>query len=213
MSERHSKAPSDQKSFIIAKGLTIHASMMGTQFYVAASSAAVFIRPVTSGASGKQMLYGQGQGLNVGDGFDFLELHNPSNLPLIVVIVSGGDDFIDKTLILQSAINPSVLYPTYSTPNTAPVVNIRDIAGTEFTDTSGTKWIALRRVTILIFNVDTGATFLVQKLGATDSSAPAVAAVYPQTSLRLDVSGDYTIQAGGGNINLVVSEIYAAVAR
>jgi hypothetical protein len=50
-----------------------------------------------------------------------------------------------------------------------------------------------------------------QLANATTSSGRAVAAIYPQTSLNLPVSGNYTMSVGGGNINVVASEIYSAI--
>lgn len=181
----------------------------GTQFYVLAASAAINIRP----AKGSFNSYNIGQGLNLDEinAFSALEVQNPTANPIAVSIFVGFDSFIDNTLILNNATNPSVAFPTYPTANAAATININDLSGTGFTDINGKKWIAVNRVAILVFNTDSGATYLIQKSGSAVSNGPAIGAVFPLTAIRLDVSGNYTMATGGGNINVVVSEIYNAI--
>lgn len=193
----------------IAAGETKSFAAPGTQFYVLAASTAVNIRP----SKGSFNLYNIGQGLGVDEinAFSSIEVNNPTANPVAVSIFVGFDNFIDNTLILNNATNPSVAYPTYPTPNAAATINIVDLSGTQFTDINGKKWIAVNRVAILVFNTDSGATYLVQKSGSAVSNGPAIAAVFPLTAIRLDVTGNYTMATGGGNINVIVSEFYNAI--
>lgn len=193
----------------IPAGATVPFAATGTQFYVLAASAAVNIRP----SKGSFNLYNIGQGLDLDEtnAFSSLEVQNTTANPVAVSIFVGFDSFIDNTLILNNATNPSVAYPTYPTANAAATINIVDLSGTEFTDINGKKWIAVNRVAILIFNLDTGTTYLVQKSGSAVSNGPAIAVSYPSTAIRLDITGNYTMATGGGNINAIVSEIYNAI--
>lgn len=143
--------------------------------------------------------------------FTQVEFQNPTANAVVVSLFVGWQEFIDRTLIINNVTNPAVVNPTYPTPNTAASIAINDLSGQTFTDINGKKWIAISRVAILVFNTDTAATYLVQLKGAATSSGKAIAAVFPQTAVRLDVTGDYAMATGGGNINAIVSEIYNAI--
>lgn len=193
----------------VAAGQTLPIPCVGTQFYVLFTSAPINIRP----SRGSFNPYNTGQGLQLDEetAFNQIELQNTTANAIVVSVFVGFQDFIDRTLILNNVTNPAVAFPTYPTPNAANVININDLSGTGFTDVNGKKWIAVNRVAILVFNLDTGATYLVQLKGANTSSGKAIAASFPTTGLRLDVTGDYAMATGGGNINAIVSEIYNAI--
>lgn len=193
----------------VAAGQTLPLTCVGTQFYVLFTSAPINIRP----SKGSFNSYNTGQGLQLDDenAFTQLELQNNTANAIVVSVFVGFQEFIDKTLILNNVTNPNVAYPTYPTASAAATVNINDLSGQQFTDINGKKWYAISRVAILIFNTDTGTTYLVQLKGANTSNGKAIAAVYPSTAIRLDFSGDYALATGGANVNAIVSEIYNAI--
>jgi hypothetical protein len=193
----------------VAPGQVLPISCTGTQFYVLFTSAPISIRP----SRGTFNSYNTGQGLRLDDetAFNQIELWNTTASTIVVSVFVGYQEFIDQTLILNNVTNPNVAYPTFPTANAAAVVNINDLSGQKFTDINGKNWYAISRVAILVFNTDSGATYLIQKSGSAVSNGPAIAAVFPLTAIRLDTSGNYTMATGGGNINVIVSEIYNAI--
>jgi hypothetical protein len=198
---------------VVAANGTLPLRVSGSQFYMLASSAAVDIRPMAAGSVGffDTIVTGTGKNFNDINAFEQLEVKNNNNFAVVFSLFVGWDDYIDKRLIVASNTNPQVAYPTYPTPNAAAIVDITDLSGQAFTDINGGKWYAINRVAILIFNPDTGVTLLVQKATSIVGNGPAVGIVYPQTSLRLDFSGNYRLNLGGANINAVVTEIYNSV--
>lgn len=192
---------------------TLPLRVSGSAYYVIQTSAALLIRPSAAGSVGFFDSHTTGTGKDLGDlnAFDMLEVQNTTALAIVFQIFVGWDGYIDKRLILANQNTPQVVYPTCKTASSAAVVNINDLSGSQFTDVNGNKWYALYRVAILIFNPDTGVTLLVQKAGSITASDFAIGVVYPQTSLRLDVAGNYCLNLGGANINAIVSEIYASL--
>lgn len=196
---------------VVAAGGTFPISLSGTQYYLLIATLPILVRP--SGGSFDTHVAGTGKQFLEQNSFDKVEIFNPNAVAVVFSIFIGWDDYIDKRLILANQQTPQVVYPTYPTPNAATSLAIPDISGSQFADINATLWIALYRVAMLFFNPDTGVTYLVQKTGAATASGPAIAAVYPQTSLRIDAEGDYALHVGGGNINAIVSEIYAAIPK
>lgn len=196
---------------IIPAGGTLPVPCTGTTFYVTACSAPVGIRP----SGGIRNVYEQGTGLDLDESnaFSFLEFSNPHAFPIAFQAFIGFDRFIDNRLILTGSSQPVVAYPTYPTPNAAAAVPIPDMTGAVITDLEGNEFYALSRVCIIISNTDTGVTLLLHGPGSTLASDPAVAAIFPTTSLRYDSAGDFSLSVGGGNINCVVSELYNAIPR
>lgn len=193
---------------VLPAGGSMPINIPGSTFYVTYCSSPLSVRPYPGGAFDT---YPQGTGRRFEVGFTRLDLLNPSANPCLFQIWVGFDEYIDKRLILSTTSYPIVAYPTYPTANAATSLAINDLSGTKFTDINGNKWWAISREGIYVFNIDTGVTALIQKAGAITSSGPAVGAVYPQTSLRLPYQGNYSVQVGGGNINLIVSEGYYAL--
>ena len=183
----------------------------GTEFYVLSTTGTVSICPVRAGNIGITNAFQTGQGQKVSASFDQLLLSNPTTATMVVVLWVGYDEFINNQLILAQTVTQQVAYPTYSTASTKPNVAINDLSGTIFTDINGTQWGAISRVAIMVFNLDTGVTLLLQKAGATGPSAPAVGAIPPSLAIRFDFGGNYVLNLGGANINAIVSEIYSAV--
>lgn len=193
----------------IAAGATIPFAAAGTEFYLSACSSTLNIKP----SNGEFVAYVQGTGLDVksGNAFNSVQINNPNNFPVVFQLFIGFDGFIDNRLyeVIQST--PNVAYPTYSVPNLAPAVAITDLSGQGFFDINGNPWLALYRQYIVVCNLDASAVMLVQAAGALTGNGPAIAMVQPLTSWIEQLSGNYSLNLGGGNINAVVHEIYAAI--
>jgi hypothetical protein len=200
----------------IAAGQSTTISGSGDMVYVIIATAPVNIR--TRGAAGSNgsstyATFTQGTGIK-GQPFNNVDLQNPNSVPIVVQVWTGISQFIDNRLIIANQSIPQVVYPTYPTANAAAKVEFKDLSGGGFTDVNGNLWLALYRVAIVICNVDGGTTFLLQNKGGkvTDSPSKAVAAIYPLTSWNESFAGDYDINLGGANINVIAHEIYAAIA-
>lgn len=197
---------------VVPAGASLPLSCSGRFFYLLNTSGPLQIRP----RNGAFQEYNQGTGLEIEyeeNAFDLLEIKNNSSNPVAFEIFVGWDSFIDKRLILSMSSTPFIVRPTYQEASSAALVDIDDISGTSFTDINGGEWYALYRVAIIISNVDTGVTLLLQKADSVVSNGPAVAAIFPSTSIRYDASGDYRLHLGGANINALVSEIYASIPK
>lgn len=181
----------------------------GTQFYVVVQTAPISIRP----SGGVFNVYEQGTGLQLEEinAFQLLEVKNENAFAVVFSIFVGFDQYIDNRLILTNTGQQLVANPTYPVVSAAATVAITDLAGSQFTDINGDDWYALSREAIYIFNPDPGVTLLLQLAGSVVSNGPAVAIIYPVTSLRYAASGDYSLSVGGGNINAIVSELYSAI--
>lgn len=182
----------------------------GQMAYIVIATAPVNVR--TRGAKGTSSysLLTQGTGIRDTE-FDQVDLQNPNAVPIVVQIWTGVSQFVDNRLILANQQIPQIAFPTAPTANSKTHIAINDLSGGGFTDINGKNWLALQRITIIVCNVDSGATFLLQKKGAATATGVAVAAIYPLTSLNLPVSGDYSMDVGGATINVIVSEIYLAI--
>ena len=194
----------------IAAGSSTTIAGYGTMAYLVISTAPVNVRTRGSKGTSAYTLLTQGTGVRDVE-FDQVDLQNPNSVPIVVQIWTGNANFIDNRLIIANQSIPQVVFPTYPTANAAASVNFVDRSGTNITDINGGLWVALYRVAIIVCNVDGGTTFLLQKAGAATASGPAVAAIYPFTSLNLPIAGNYTINVGGANINVIASEIYSAI--
>jgi hypothetical protein len=192
---------------VIPAGQTISLNAPGTNFYVVTATANLSIRP----ENGVFSTYSQGTGENC-DRFSYVEIRNDTAQSIVCLIFIGWENFIDNRLILNAATTPNVANPTYPLPNVSSTVNIPDLSGGSFTDINGKKWLATSRVCILVFNLDAGTTYLLQKADATTANGVAVGAIYPVTPIRFEFSGNYRITtgSGGANINAIVSEVYQA---
>ena|ERR1700759_1397724 len=192
----------------IVAGGTVRINSAGTMAYLIVASAPVNMRP----DGGDFVLYQQGTGINTNNvQFSVIEIQNPNDVPIVVSLWVGFAGFIDNRLITANVVTPNVAFPTYPAPNAGTVVNINDLSGGPFTDIDGNKWFAIYRIAILVFNNDTGVSLQLQKAGSVVSNGPAIGTIFPGTAIRFDVSGNYCLSVGGGNINATVSEIYSAV--
>ena len=194
----------------IAAGQSTTVAGYGQEVYIIIATAPVNVRTRGSKGSSSYSLLTQGTGIRDTD-FDAVDLQNPNAVPIIVQIWTGLAQFVDNRLILANQQIPQVAFPTAPTANSLTHIAINDLSGGAFTDINGVNWLALQRLAIIVCNVDTGATFLLQKAGAATATGVAVAAIYPLTSLNLPVSGDYSMDVGGATINCIVSEIYLAI--
>jgi len=195
---------------IIQPGATLQVPCFGTQFYFRTATSDLFVRP----NGGVFSQYGAGEGLQLDEvnTFSMLEIRNQNATAIVFELFVGFQEFIDNKLILASSLYPQVAYPTYPTANAATTVDIPDLSATKITDINGGQWYALYRVAIIVSNLDTGVTLLLQESGSVISNGPAICGIQPATAFRYDASGDYSINNGGGNINAIVSEIYTVIA-
>jgi len=196
---------------IIQPGETIPLSVTGLTFYFTVATAPLLARP----GGGVFNEYGVGTGLELVEenSFELLELKNDNSFPVVFEVFIGFDKYIDKRLYLDTTSLPIVAFPTYDTPNSAANVNIEDKSAQVITDINGQDWYAISRIAIVISNTSTGVVLLLQEAGSVVANGPAIAAIQPATAFRLEVSGDYTINVGGGNIDAVVSELYQALMK
>lgn len=194
---------------IVPASGTVPVPAAGTQFYVTVATAEISVRP----SGGVFNPYAQGTGLQLEEinAFELLEVKNENAFPVVFQLFVGFDQYIDNRLILNITGQKVVMRPTYDTASTAAIVDIDDISGQPFTDINGNNFYAMAREAIYVFNPDAGVTLLLQKAGSVVSNGPAVAIIYPLTTLRLPVSGNYRLNVGGGNINAIVSEGYEAL--
>lgn len=194
---------------IVPAGGILPVPAAGTQFYVTISTGLIGIRP--SGGVFNNYAPGTGLQLEEINAFDLLEVKNENSFAVVFQLFIGFDQFIDNRVIVNQTGQALVARPTYDTPSSAASVDIDDISGQQFSDVNGNNFYALSREAIYVFNPDAGVTLLLQESGSIVSNGPAVAIIYPQTSLRYAASGDYSLNVGGGNINAVVSELYEAI--
>jgi len=194
---------------IVPAGGTIQYPVTGNTFYVLFASATLNIKPGT----GSSNPYETGTGLAAPEinSFGSLQISNPSASPVVFEIFVGFDGFIDNRLIVANTGLRQVAYPTYPVASAAASVAINDLSGTPITDINGNNWYAAQRLAIIVCNPDPGVTLLLQEAGSSVSNGPAIAVIYPLTSLNYPVSGNYSLSVGGGNINAIVSEIYNAI--
>src|SRR5882757_170250 len=196
---------------IVAAGQTLPVPCSGTQFYLRITTAPIQIKP--SGGVFGEFAQGQGMQLAEENAFDMLQVRNLTAQPVVFELFVGFQGFIDNTLIVPLDTNRVVAFPTYPTANAATTVNFVDKSAQAFTDINGNQWYALYREAIYISNVDGGVTYLLQKSGSVVANGPAVIAIFPTTTLRLPYSGNYTLNVGGGNINVIASEGYIAIPK
>lgn len=189
----------------IPAGGTLQVPATGNIFYVTFTTAPVTIKP--SGGASNQYSTGKGLEVPVENSFALLQVSNPNAAAIVCQIVIGFDGYIDNTLIINETLTPQVTFPTYPVASAATSIVFTDKSGTAFVDANGGNWYAINRVAIIVSNLDTGATLLLQNTALTKS----VAAIFPVTSLRLDTAGNFKINSGS-NINAVASEIYQAIA-
>jgi len=184
-------------------------TLSGVKWFYRAGNGTLYIRP----PGGAESAYNPGDydGVDPASPFDYLELINRNAFPISALICVGAGNYGTVAVIEQSATSPNVVNPTSPLPTTSAKINIPDLSGQAFTDINGKKWLALSRVSINVSNCDPAATFLLQALAATTGNGPAVYTIPPSQVLRFDISGDYSINAGGANINCIVSETYQAI--
>ena len=196
---------------IIQPGETLPLSVAGLTFYLTVATAPLQIRP--SGGTFNE--YGVGTGLDLLEinSFEMLEVRNDNLFAVVFEIFVGFDEYIDKRLYLDTTSLPIITYPTYPTANAATAVLIPDLSAQVITDINGQDWYALSRVAIVIANIDSGVTLLVQQFGSVVANGPAIGAVFPLTSWQLPTAGDYQLSVGGGNVNCIVSELYQALIK
>lgn len=194
---------------VVQPGKVLPVPVTGTTFYVTVATSKIKIRP-RNGIFNEYMA-GTGLDLDLVNAFDLLEVKNENAFPVVFQIFVGFDRFIDKRLILTQTGQGAVAFPTAPTANSVAVINIEDKSGNLFTDINGNDFYALWREEFVIFNLDTGATILVQKADTVVANDLAIGAVYPVTAIRFPLSGNYRLNVGGGNINAIVHEVYQAL--
>lgn len=196
---------------VILPGQSLQVPANGTQFYVRVATGPIMIKP----DSGTENEYEVGTGLqlDIVNQFSLLQITNNQATAIVFEIFVGFDVYIDKRFYLNSTITPQVVYPTSPVAATETTIDIPDISTLLFQDINGNEFYALQRTCVLISNVDTGVTLLIQAANATVSGGPAVGSVPPETTFRLDASGDFALTLGGAAVNAIVSEIYTALPK
>lgn len=194
---------------VVPAGGVLPIPAAGTQFYLVFATATLNIRP----SGGVFAPYQQSTGLQLveANAFELIEVQNTNAGPVVFQLFVGFDQYIDNRLTLNSSLTPTVAFPTYPVANAAASVAINDLSSLSFVDINGQKWFAIQRLSIIVCNPDTGVTLLLQKSGAATSSGPAVAVIYPQTSLNLPIQGNYSLSLGGASVNAIVSELYQSI--
>jgi hypothetical protein len=153
--------------------------------------------------------YSQGTGLKEDDSpFDMLEVYNNNPLSVGISLFVGWGDYIDNRLIPINSLIQQVTYPTYDA-NAAPLNNVAipDLSGQYISDANGVLRIALQRVALQIFNIDTGQAILLLNNALTVN----VANVPPLTGITLPTAGNFRIKPPVATVNGIVSEIYSAI--
>lgn len=198
----------------LTPGQTITQPAFGTRAYLVIATAAVNmrVRGKEYGA-GAYAEYAQGTGIGEVDQwnqFDVVDVQNFNSFPVVVSLWVGFADFIDNRLILTQSTIPSITYPTQSTSG-ATNIAIPDLSGGPFFDLQGNKWLALYRIAIIISNLDPSTPLLLQEFGSVVANGPAVLNIPPTTDIQHPSAGNFTINIGGGAINAIVCELYAAI--
>jgi hypothetical protein len=199
----------------IAAGDTVTLSQRGTEFYLVVCTGSVNIRArgKNAGAGDFNEYPQQGTGNKSSSPFDFIDVQNPNAFAVVLAIWVGFDSYIDRRLILVQQTQYNVVYETSPVTESSTKILIPDISGGTFTDGDGNEWLAISRVALLVSNPDTAATIVLQS-GLDPDTVPPFPGfyIYPQTSLNIGASGDFSISVGGGDINATVWEIYNAIA-
>lgn len=194
---------------------TIPLSLTGTSFYFVQTTGEIQVRP--SGGIFVPYTTGTGLALDPVNAFSLLEFYNPTASAITFDAFVGFDAYIDKRLILFDPKNPQVINPVYdSSVAAANQVDVPDKSGAEFSDANGVVWIGVSRTALLVFNKSETTTINIRKLNASLATHPAIGAVYPLTTVRLDASGDYSCDIEGvpaTNVTGIVSEIYSAIKK
>lgn len=185
-------------------------TLAGSQFYLLVTSAPITIQAMRGGAIGASNSYNTGQGQFVNNQFDSLIAKNYNLFAIVALVWVGFDEFIDNQLILNTNLTPLFTYATQSTP-TATNINIVDQSGQQITDINGSKFLAVSRQSIIISNVSTGTTILLQKFGSVVANGPSVLAVPPGLPLAHNSGGKFCLNVGGGVIQAIVSETYLGI--
>ena len=184
-------------------------AMPGTTFYVGYCTAPINIRP----RGGAFNTFYQGTGVKLETGFTSLEVYNANAYPVLIQVFVGFDEFIDHRVIIDYSSQPLVAVPLCPVANAQSQVLCPDLSTQAITDINGGKWWAISREALYVFNPDTGITLLLQQANSAISNGPAVAVIYPQTTLRYPASGNFSLSLGGANLNAIVSDVYYSLPR
>lgn len=212
------RAPVDVKSRtsqiftnLIPAGEVLPIPIFGNTFYVVVATASIEIRP----SNGVFNTYETGMGLDLDltNSFNCLEIKNPNAFSVVFQIFVGFDALIDKRLILNQGGQSQIAFPTYDTPNSLTNVEIVDRSAQVITDIYGNEFYALTRIAIVVFNMDSGVTYLLQKTPSVVSNGPSIGGIYPLTAIRFEVGGNYCLNVGGGAINAIVHEVYTVLPK
>lgn len=200
-------------NFQIAPGATYLIDQDGTSFEFTVQTGPVAVRRRTGKFASQFNQFANGTGVS-GVRFTSLEVQNLSKLVAVVCqMVVGSANFINHQLVVvQGGIGgQAVVYPTCPTSGVVNEVDFNDLSGSPFTDINGGKWLAIQRLDMVIGNLDSGVTYLLQKKGASGPSDPAIAPIYPLTIWHEAISGDYKLTVGGANLNVIAHEVYQAI--
>ncbi len=195
----------------IAPGATIPIDANGKTYELILATGRIAIRN-----SGKKFS-GQFNELPVGiqpqvPEFGRLELKNLETFAVVFQLLVSDEDFRNNQIILASATQPLVAYPTYPTSLVSAKVNITDLTGQKFTDINGNKWLALSRAYFLVTNLDNTSPLNIQQAASLVQNGPSIDCVQPLQTHRIDGSGNFCLNLGGTMINAFVVEFYNSIA-
>jgi hypothetical protein len=198
---------------LLSVGQTLPVPVAGDRFYVVASSYAVQIRP---GNMAENLFYpGTGLKLDPQNAFDILHLRNShaSNAVYLELFV-GFDEYDDRRLTFPSVQFSQVFLPVYdyihpalSGGATANLV-VPDRSGQVVTQLDGTKFYALSRQLLILFNDSASVNHLLSYFSA-GPGFNYCGVAYPKTSLQLPVTGALRVLTqDGSNLAAYISEVY-----
>lgn len=191
---------------IIPAGQQISIFQAGARFYLIVATGLLSVKP----NNGSENNYVQGTGLEC-DELNFfanIKVVNPNSFNVVLQIFVGFGNYIDNRLIVYDPTVIQAVYSTYGVANSINDVLIPDKSGQAIVAADGTRYLALNRVSLSVFNLDTGVTLGV----STPSSLTNVLAlIFPQTGIILNWSGNFRVKVPAAFVNGVISEVYNAI--
>lgn len=195
-------------SNVIPAGGTLQIPAAGNEFYVTVTTGTIQIQPDNGVANPYDS--GTGLQLDLSNSFSLLQVKNNNAFAVVFQIFVGFDTFIDRRLYINQNLTPQITIPTVALSGST-IVLIPDLGGSQQT-VDGVKWNLIQRTSVLVGNADTGATYILQRKTSPVTSAPFPGfPVYPLTSLNVQSTGDFSMSAGGGPMNVYIFETYSAL--
>jgi hypothetical protein len=201
--------PTRQFNGLIAAGATVQVALSGTNFYLTASTAPLYMRP----RGGLWVYYYVGTEGRLDQGFDLVEVQNPTTNPVTFQLLVGYDSFVDHRLFPNSPTQNVVHVPQ---PNAQGQVIAVDLSGLAFNDPAGTPWLAISRlsVTVQVAALGTGDALAIVAGGLGSGGNQILKLTAPGGPFTYPVAGRVNANATGDNTENDVWyfwEIYSAI--